>query len=55
MVAVDSSTLIAFFQGDGGRDVELFDQALQSADLALPPVVLTRSSATPGCSRNSST
>lgn len=41
MVAIDSSKLIAFFQGDGGRDVELFDQALQSADLVLPPVVLT--------------
>ena len=41
MVAIDSSTLIAYFQGDDGRDVEFFDRALQSADLALPPVVLT--------------
>ena len=41
MVAIDSSTLIAYFQGDDGRDVELFERALQSADLALPPVVVT--------------
>ncbi len=41
MIAADSSTVIAFFGGDTGRDVELFDKALESAEVTLPPVVLT--------------
>ncbi len=30
MIAVDSSTLIAFFQGDAGADVELLDRLGES-------------------------
>lgn len=41
MIAVDSSTIIAFFEGDGGRDVQLFDANLQAGRIALPPVVLS--------------
>jgi hypothetical protein len=41
MAAVDTSTLIAFIQGDRGADVERFEAHMLSADLALPPVVLT--------------
>ena len=48
MTAADSSTLIAFFQGDVGRDVELLDNALSSAQLVLPPVVLTELLSDPG-------
>ena len=48
MIAADSSTVIAYFQGDSGRDVKLLDVALESADLALPPVVLTEILSDPG-------
>lgn len=47
MVAVDTSTLIAYIQGTSGRDVELFDAALLSSDVALPPVVLTEALSEP--------
>lgn len=41
MIAVDSSTLIAFIGGDPGIDVDLLDGAIVSNDITLPPVVLT--------------
>jgi predicted nucleic acid-binding protein len=41
MIAVDSSTLIAFIQGDRGGDVELLDQSIGTNELALPAIVLT--------------
>jgi hypothetical protein len=41
MIAVDTSTWIAFLQGDGGEDVELLDQALQDRQVLMAPVVLT--------------
>jgi len=41
MLAVDSSTVIAYIQDDRGADVELFDQALNTNNAVLPPVVLT--------------
>lgn len=41
MIAIDSSTLIAFIEGEAGADVETFDRALASGDVLLPPVVLT--------------
>ncbi|HEY5080978.1 MAG TPA: PIN domain-containing protein [Bauldia sp.] len=39
VVAVDSSTLIAFIQGDQGADVENLDASL--GNVALPPIVLS--------------
>ena len=39
-MAVDSSTLIAYLQGDQGRDVDAFDKSLAAGDLAVPPIVL---------------
>ena len=48
MIAADSSSVIAYFRGDSGRDVKLLDTALESADLALPPVVLTEILSDPG-------
>ncbi len=41
MIAVDTSTWIAFLQGDAGRDAELLDRALQDRQVLMVPVVLT--------------
>ena len=41
MIAVDTSTWIAFLQGEGGGDVELLDGALQDRQVLMTPVVLT--------------
>jgi predicted nucleic acid-binding protein len=41
MIAVDTSTWIAFLQGDGGADAELLDRALQDRQVLMVPVVLT--------------
>ena len=41
MIAADTSTWIAFFQGAAGRDVELLDRALGDRQILMPPPVLT--------------
>lgn len=41
MIAVDTSTWIAFFQGDRGEDVDLLDSALRDRQVLMVPVVLT--------------
>ncbi len=41
MIAVDTSTWIAFLQGDPGDDADLLDRALQDRQVVMPPVVLT--------------
>ena len=41
MIAADTSTWIAFFQGAAGRDVELLDRALGDRQVQMPPPVLT--------------
>lgn len=41
MIAVDTSTWIAFLQGDSGADVELLDGALKDRQVLMAPVVLT--------------
>ena len=41
MIAVDTSTWIAFLQGDGGEDAELLDRALRDRQVLMVPVVLT--------------
>jgi predicted nucleic acid-binding protein len=41
MIAVDTSTWIAFLQGARGEDVELLDKALQDRLVLMAPVVLT--------------
>ena len=40
MAAADSSTLIAYLQGDAGSDVDALETALSAGDVVLPPVVL---------------
>jgi len=40
MIAIDSSSLIAYLGGDAGRDVELVERALADRQVCLPPVVV---------------
>lgn len=40
MIAADTSTWIAFLQGEGGKDVELLGAALGDRQVLMPPVVL---------------
>jgi len=41
LIAVDTSSLLAFFSGASGPDVEAVDAALATRQAILPPVVLT--------------
>lgn len=41
MIAADTSTWIAFLQGEDGDDVRLLDRALADQQVLMPPVVLT--------------
>lgn len=41
MIAADTSTWIAFLEGDEGKDVELLDQALEDRQVLMVPAVLT--------------
>ncbi len=41
MIAVDSSSLIAYFSGASGNDVAVIEWALEQKILTLPPAVLT--------------
>jgi predicted nucleic acid-binding protein len=41
MIAADTSTRIAFLQGDDGNDADLLDQALQDRQVFMASVVLT--------------
>lgn len=41
MIAADTSTWIAFLEGDPGQDTELLKQALTDRQVSMVPVVLT--------------
>ena len=41
MIAVDTSTWIAFFKGDRGEDAEQLDRALRDRQALMAPAVLT--------------
>jgi predicted nucleic acid-binding protein len=41
MISVDTSTWIAYLQGDGGQDAELLDRALEDRQVLMAPAVLT--------------
>ena len=41
MIAADTSTWIAFLEGDAGEDAELLDKALADRQVVMVPVVLT--------------
>jgi predicted nucleic acid-binding protein len=40
LIAADSSTWIAYFAGEAGRDVEVLDQALKNNQVVMVPAVL---------------
>ncbi|MEJ2079015.1 MAG: PIN domain-containing protein [Acidobacteriota bacterium] len=52
MIAIDTSSLIAYLRGDGGADVELVDEAFRLQQAFLPPVVLTELLSLPGLERS---
>jgi predicted nucleic acid-binding protein len=41
MIAADTSSLVAYLEGDRGSDVDVVEDSLHSQILTLPPVVLT--------------
>jgi predicted nucleic acid-binding protein len=41
MIALDSSSLIAFLEGAGGADTDIVEQSLADRQACLPPLVLT--------------
>jgi predicted nucleic acid-binding protein len=41
VIAADTSTWIAFLEGDAGEDVRLLDRALEDRQVVMVPVVLT--------------
>jgi len=41
MIAADTSTWVAFLEGDAGKDVQLLDKALEDRQVVMVPVVLT--------------
>ena len=41
VIAVDTSTWIAFLEGDGGKDARLLDRALEDRQVVMAPAVLT--------------
>jgi len=41
VIAADTSTWIAFLQGDRGEDADLLDRALGDRQVLMPPAVLT--------------
>jgi predicted nucleic acid-binding protein len=52
MIAVDTSSLIAFLEGTAGSDTDRIQSALDEHQLVLPPVVLTEVLSDPGLSQN---
>ena len=51
MVAADSSSLIAFFDGSSGDDVDLVIGALRSGNLCVSPIVLAEVLSEPNVAR----
>ena len=51
MIAADTSSMIAFLQGDPGDDTDVIQSALDHQQLALPPVVLAELLSDPAIQR----
>lgn len=47
MIAIDTSSISAYLDGQSGADVEVVDQCLADQQAVLPPVVLTELLSTP--------
>jgi len=41
VIAADTSTWVAYLQGEGGADTDMLDRALEDRQLLMSPVVLT--------------
>ena len=41
MIAADTSTWVAFFEGSEGKDAQLLDRALKDRQVVMAPIVLT--------------
>ena len=52
MIAADTSSMVAFLEGDEGDDVDVIQSALDHQQLALPPVVLSELLSDPSISRS---
>ncbi len=52
MIAVDTSTLIAYLAGEAGRDTDALDAALARDEAHLPPVVVTEILSAPRTAEN---
>jgi predicted nucleic acid-binding protein len=51
VIAADTSSMVAFLEGEDGDDTDLIQSALDHRQLALPPVVLTELLSDPALSR----
>ncbi len=51
MIAIDTSSLVAYLRGEEGDDVESVDEAFGLRQAVLPPVVLTEILSIPGLDR----
>ena len=52
MIAADTSSLIAFLEGEDGHDTDIIQTALDHQQLALPPVVLSEILSDPALPRS---
>jgi predicted nucleic acid-binding protein len=52
VIAADTSSMVAFLEGDEGDDVDVIQTALDHQQLALPPVVLSELLSDPSISRS---
>ena len=52
MIAVDTSSMIAFLEGARGADTDVVQSALEHQQLVLPPVVLTELLSDPGLTKD---
>jgi predicted nucleic acid-binding protein len=50
MIAADTSSLVAYFEGRSGEDVDMLTESMRSGQLVLPPVVLTEILSDPAAS-----
>ena len=51
MIAADTSSLVAYFSGNDGTDVEKLAAAISSGELVLPAVVVTETLSDPASAR----